>query len=699
MVLQAESAECGLACLAMIAGHHGLEHDTGSLRTAITASHRGTNLSQLMQMANALGLSARALRLEPAALGQLRTPCILHWDLDHFVVLERVGGSTVELIDPGIGRRRLTIPELSRHFTGVALELTPTDAFRPATARTPLTLGVFFGSVRNLPTVLFKVLALSMSIQALALLMPFYSQIVIDELLASGDTALLTVLALSFGFIGLLTVAISALRFLLVLSLGATLQFEWGLRLFHHLIRLPLAYFERRSVADVVSRFRSLNAVQNLTTNTLVEAVVDGAMAASTVVVMVFYSPILTSIPLATIGIYVVLRLLIYRSQREVANEAIIAAARDSGHLLESLRGVLAIKCLSGEGIREATWQNRSADSIRTNASASAFSTSWQLASQALLALEGVLVLWLGAGLIIAGSFSVGMLMAFLAYKMLFTSRAIALVDKWLEYRLISVHLDRLADITDAECDVVDAGPQPVRHPLEGRIAVRQLSFRYSPGDAWVLWKLDLTVAAGECVAISARSGAGKTTLMKLLLGLLRPESGQITVDEVPLDPGRATWFRQHSASVMQEDTLLSGTIADNVAFFDSSPDSSRLERACRLAEIHQDIGRMPMGYRTLVGDMGSALSGGQKQRLLLARALYREPQVLFLDEATSHLDLETERRIHQRLARLNVTRVMIAHRPETLRMADRILTLDDLQVARPEPTATPLRLEQAAGA
>jgi ATP-binding cassette subfamily B protein RaxB len=676
LVLQSEAAECGLACIAMCANYHGYEVDLGTLRAKLSASLRGVTLAQLMQMSSELNLSPRALRLELVALERLRVPSILHWDLDHFVVLEKVAGNKVWIIDPAIGRRVLTLEETSKHFTGVAMEVTPTQRFKAEKARHALSLGDFFRNARLLRPALLKLFGLSVALQVLAILAPFYTQIIIDQVLAARDHDLLTLLALGFGVVAFLHVSISALRSFIVMYFGAHLQFEWATRLFHHLIRLPMSFFEKRHMGDVVSRFRSLQPIQQLVTTTMVEAVIDGLMATTTLVVMLLYSPLLTLLPVVALLIYAVVRAAVYNYQREAAHESLIKSANENTHFLETLRGMLTIKSFSGEHLRESTWQNRLAESVRTNLRTSGISMAEGILNQFLFGMEAILVVWLGALAIMDGGLSVGMLIAFLAYKTQFTSRAAALIDKFMEYRLASVNLDRLSDIALTEQETgLDVVPAQTR-PIEGRLELRGISFRYAPTDPLILGNVDLHIAAGECVAVVGPSGCGKTTLMKVMMGLLAPESGEILVDGRSLAEVTLRGYRRSIAGVMQEDCLLSGSLADNIAFFNQKPDMQLVERCARVAAVHDDIVAMPMGYFTQVGDMGAALSGGQKQRVLLARALYAQPQMLFLDEATSHLDLPTEARIHEELKKLEITRVVIAHRNETVAIADRVIRL-----------------------
>lgn len=679
LTLQSEAAECGLACLAMISSYHGNPMSLQTLRQMHGVSLRGVTLAQLMKVASEINLTSRAVRLEVHALDRLSMPAVLHWNLDHFVVLESATRSTVTILDPAIGRQTLQWGKVSQHFTGVALELAPSEGFKKRKASAGLRLRDFFVHVSSLYGKLGQLFLLSIALQFFALLTPFYAQIVVDQVITTHDTELLTLLAVAFIAFGLINLAIGVFRSVLVMRFGARLQFEWAARLFHHLIRLPLTFFERRHVGDVVSRFRALQPIQQLVTTTIVEAAIDGIMASTTLVVLFLYSPLLTSLAIISVVAYVVVRLLSYTPHKAAAHEALIKSAQESSHFLETLRGIQAIKSFGKEHVREAVWQNRSAETVKTGMRTLLITLVESTSLQVIFAIEGCVVIWIGAHLVIENHLTIGMLMAFLSYKTQFTTRAAALVDKYLEVKLVSVNLERLSDI--ALTDREQSGSEALRLPsaaLQGRISGKALRYGYSSADPLIFHDFDIDVHQGECVAITGSSGRGKTTLIKILMGLIEPDGGTVMVDDIDIRSLPTSYFRQSVASVMQEDSLLSGSLHENIGFFEPVIDRDRVQLCAKLACIDDEIRAMPMGYSTHIGDMGAALSGGQKQRVLLARALYCNPAILFLDEATSHLDPATEMRLHQNLKGLKMTRVIVAHRRETLEIADRVINLDE---------------------
>lgn len=676
MIMQTEAAECGLACLAMVAAHHGQRHDIATLRREHGMSLRGAQLKALVDVARALELAARPLRVEPAALGQLRLPAIAHFDFNHFVVITRVGRSGVEVNDPARGVRRLSHAEFSRHFTGVALELTPTPAFERGDHRHPVGVLALLGSLRALSPNLLRIALLSLAFEVLALSLPWLTQLTVDEVLVSADRDLATVLALGFGLVVLAATAIFALRGWLVLHLSTQLSLAVLTRLFAHLLRLPLAFFEKRHIGDLLSRFASMDAIQRTLTAGSVEVLIDGVLAAALVVVMALYSPMLTAVVLATVALYALLRLGLYRTQRDALNEQLVFAAQQQTHFIETLRAMPTVKMHSGEAERLTRWQNLLVDTLNAAIRGQSVSVIARTASWGLFALLSVLVVWLGARAVMAGGFSVGMLLAFLAWQALFATRVANLIDKFTEFRLLGLHAERVADIATESAEPV--GKVPVPDLTRARWQVEGLGFRYGPHDPYVFRGLSLTVAPGEVLAITGPSGVGKSTFAKVLLGLLPPTEGQVRIDGIDVRDIDATTLRAQVAAVMQEDYVFAATIRDNVTFFESEADEGRIWEALRAAALAEDVEAMPMRLDSLVANAGSVLSGGQRQRLLLARAFYRRPKFVLLDEATSALDTERERSTAEAVLALGVTTVIIAHREQTIARADRVVRLGD---------------------
>ncbi len=675
VILQTEAAECGLACLAMVASYYGYEIDLPGLRRKTSLSLKGANLKRVMEIAGQLKLDTRALRLEVEELRELKSPCILHWDLNHFVVLKEVRGKGLVIHDPARGVQELSRAEASRHFTGVALELWPSAGFRREKVREAVSLGALAGEVHGFKRALTQIFLLALVLEAIVLAVPFYMQWLLDEVFPSADHQLLTVLGIGFLLLTVFQVAVTAVRSWCITWISALVSVQWVNNLFGHLLRLPLEFFEKRHMGDVVSRFGSVRTIQKTLTTQFVGAVLDGVMSALTLVLMAFYSVPLTLLVVGAFALYGILRWAFFRPLRRTTEDQIVYAARQQSDLLESIRGIQALKLANQQDQRRARYANTQVDTTNREIALQRLGIGFAAGNGLIFGLTRVALIWWAADLVLKGQFSAGMLVAFIAYADQFHRRAAALIDRWNEFRMLGLHAERVADIAlsapEADLEGVHAGSVE-----DTRLEVRNLSFRYAEGEPWVIENFNLTIEPGESVAIAAPSGAGKTTLAKLILGLLEPNQGEIRFGGIDIRKLGLARYRSLVGAVMQDDQLFAGSIADNISLFDPEATPQRIEAAAHLARIHDEIIAMPMGYDTLVGDMGSSLSGGQKQRVLLARALYRKPKLLVLDEATSHLDVAREREINALVKRLKITRLVLAHRPETLASADRVIVL-----------------------
>jgi len=523
---------------------------------------------------------------------------------------------------------------------------------------------------------LIKLVSLSLVLQLFALMTPYYMQWVVDEVLISFDKPLLTVLAMGFALVVVISMVTNAVRSWLILRLSSLLNMQMGVNLLRHLLRLPMNYFESRHVGDIVSRFGSLAQIRERLTTGFVETLVDGVMAITVLIMMLLYSVKLTMVVLAAIALYTLVRLLLYRSLHQATEEMIQNSAKEQSNFLENIRGIQTIKLFGNESQRQGVWLNRYAEVINSEIRLGRLNISFDSFNKLLFGLENVLVVYLAATMVMANSLTVGMLLAFIAYKGQLTSRFANLVEQVIQFKMMRLHLDRISDIALTPQEANREGEASLAE-YRGQLTLENVSFRYSDDGPAILNNINLELEAGASIAITGPSGAGKTTLMKIMLGLLQPTSGRVLLDGKDINQLGLKNYRKQIAAVMQQDTLLAGSIADNISFFDPQPNLLKIEQCARLASIHEDIDKMTMGYNSLVGDMGSNLSGGQVQRILLARALYQSPSVLFMDEATSHLDKDNEAKISEQIQHLPMTRIMIAHRQETIKMADEVYVLD----------------------
>lgn len=685
MIYQSEVAECGLACLAMICGYHGYRVDLRALRVRFPSTLQGATLRQLLEVATRLGLRSRAIKVEVEDLTRVRTPAILHWDLNHYVVLRRCGGRWLEIYDPARGVQRLSWSAVGSRFSGIAAELSPTTEFSKREESTRLSVASFFAATKGLERNLLQIILLSVVLQALGLIMPYYSQVIVDQVLVGHDRDFLFVAGVGALILAATISLVSAFKTWIGLYFKNIYQLQLSQSLLAHVIRLPLTWFEGRHVGDILSRFASLNTVQGALVGGAVASILNVLVAVTTLAVMVYYSTSLSLVALSGVAGYALLRAGFYRALKAATREAVVVAAEESTNFIELIKTVAAVKLAAKEDLRLAQWSGKVVDTMNANIKVSKYALVFQVCRSAVGAVENVVALWIGALVVLGGELSIGMLFAFMAWKAQFASATYGLVNGYFGYKLLDVDLDRLGDIAleEKEEEEEDGAYPTSWEPGDAStglgLELRSVSHRFGGQGPWLLRDLDLRVAPGEFVAIVGPSGAGKTTLLKLLCGLVKPTRGEVLVDGTELSTLGYRKYRALCGVVMQGDGLVSGTIEGNVALFEDEVDPSRLAESCKAACIQDEIEAKPMGFKSLVGDWGSMLSAGQRQRVLLARAFYRRPRVLCLDEAMSNLDYEAEGRIMSHLKQMTCTRIVITHRREMLRHVDRVIDLSRL--------------------
>ncbi|HDP7764794.1 TPA: peptidase domain-containing ABC transporter [Escherichia coli] len=676
VIHQTETAECGLACLAMICGHFGKNIDLIYLRRKFNLSARGATLAGINGIAEQLGMATRALSLELDELRVLKTPCILHWDFSHFVVLVSVKRNRYVLHDPARGIRYISREEMSRYFTDVALEVWPGSEFQSETLQTRISLRSLINSIYGIKRTLAKIFCLSVVIEAINLLMPVGTQLVMDHAIPAGDRGLLTLISAALMFFILLKAATSTLRAWSSLVMSTLINVQWQSGLFDHLLRLPLAFFERRKLGDIQSRFDSLDTLRATFTTSVIGFIMDSIMVVGVCVMMLLYGGYLTWIVLCFTTIYIFIRLVTYGNYRQISEECLVREARAASYFMETLYGIATVKIQGMVGIRGAHWLNMKIDAINSGIKLTRMDLLFGGINTFVTACDQIVILWLGAGLVIDNQMTIGMFVAFSSFRGQFSERVASLTSFLLQLRIMSLHNERIADIALHEKEekkpeieiVADMGPISLE--------TNGLSYRYDSQSAPIFSALSLSVAPGESVAITGASGAGKTTLMKVLCGLFEPDSGRVLINGIDIRQIGINNYHRMIACVMQDDRLFSGSIRENICGFAEEMDEEWMVECARASHIHDVIMNMPMGYETLIGELGEGLSGGQKQRIFIARALYRKPGILFMDEATSALDSESEHFVNVAIKNMNITRVIIAHRETTLRTVDRVISI-----------------------
>jgi len=674
VVMQSERAECGLACVAMLASFHGQQHDLNTLRNRFPPSQHGATLAELMHLATAMNMSARAIRCDINELAACETPLILHWDFNHYVVLKKTTKHKIIIHDPAVGLREYPLSEAARHFTGIALEVKPNDNFNVGTFTNKHSIFSFFSNMDGLWPSITQILVLSSILQIIALSMPFYMQLVVDEVLVKHDQDLLTILAIGFFSITLISVITQALRGWCHIYLSNQLSLILGTKIFHHLLSLPVEYFYKRHMGDIVSRFGAFRPVQDFLTSSAVTVVLDGLMALTTLTMMLIYSPTLAGIVVLFLTLFLCSQLVFYRPIKHQSHEHISADARLNSSFMESLRSISAIKRANAESSRESEWQSNFVESINITVRLGKLSLNRDLIDSTLSGTANVLVIFIGAGSVLAGDLSIGMLYAFMAYRRHLTAAITSLVRELVKYLMLSLHVERLSDIRNTPSEFPEVR-LPV--PIDGAIKVTNIGYRFSEHQPWVIKNLNFELGAGEVMGITGPSGCGKSTLLGIIQSLIQSQEGEIEIDGLPLSIVGAQSLRWYSSSVLQEDVLFSGTIKSNISFNTAFVNMERVREVAKIAAIDQDITNLPLGYDSQIGEMGTVLSAGQQQRVLIARALYLQPKILLLDEGTAHLDKQTEAAVMQNIRALGISCIFVSHNQTLMSLADKILVME----------------------
>jgi ATP-binding cassette subfamily B protein RaxB len=680
-VAASELNECGLACLAAISAFFDGEPGLAEIRQLALPSGRGETLLELRNLAERIGLAARGVKVEIKALAQLALPAILHWDMNHFVVLERVTTSGIVIMDPAAGRLAVPWATVDNSFTGVALETRVSPSWRKA--RGPgraVSLLDFLAPLSQWRNDIALVVALSILMEVLVLVAPLQMQLSIDSALQGSDGRLVWVLAIGFTLVVLLQAAISVVRAWTLAVFGARVGYELKDRFVRALHRKSARFFLRHHSADILSRSRSVDTIQSLVTAQLLQALLDGVMSVAIVVVMLLAVPSMAAVVIVFAAINLAATAGLRRAAIDVSRRSLRIGAQADAYFLENARAARAIKLFGKELVRINVWRNKFVELTNLGLADGRLAMFSTQASQLTNGLGNVALIALGTWLVLGNRITLGTMMMFFLFRAFLVERLNRAVVYAMELRRVRTNAERIEDVMADEADAADAAQERPFVVADGagvRIEVKDIWFRYGNDSPWILKGATLTVEPGESVAITGPSGSGKTTLLHLMIGLLEPNRGEVLVNGREVKTIASADLARVIGVVMQDDILFQGTVADNVSFFDSPIDLERVARAARQANVAAEIEAMPMQYHSMLAEAAADISGGQKQRLFIARALYHAPRVLFLDEATSHLDAASEALVTRAVEAMDMTRVLVAHRKETIAIADRVVAID----------------------
>lgn len=678
---QHDQSDCGAACLGMICKYYKMPIGLNRLRDMANVSRHGTSMAALAEAAETLGFVTRGVRTGYEALMRTDLPAILHWEGNHFVVLYQITKKYVKIADPGVGIRKLSRAEFEKGWTNMALLLDYTDQVAE-NEPSKSSFKRFFPLVKPYTGILIEVFLASVVLSLFGLASPIFMQTIVDQVLVHHDADLLNLMLVGMIVVALFQMGTSTLRTYLIGYVSARLNIAMLSRFYRHLLGLPMRFFALRRTGDLTTRFKENGTIQRLLTGTTVSAVLDFVMLFVYLGLMFYYNAELTWVILIFVPLSVGLTLIYTPVLKSFSQRAFLARAEQSSVLIDSLRGIDVVKAGAVERSTRWQWEERFIKEVQIGFQRMKMQMLFGAGGNIINLLSNTVVLWYGASLVIKGDLSVGQLMAFNALIGNVMNPIMGLIGIWPQVQEARIALDRINDVYDTPMeDARQQGQGLMLKQVEGHLRFDDVFFRYGVGldEPYVLNNINLEVEPGQKVAIVGRSGAGKTTLVKLVSRLFDPSEGRVTLDGMDVRDFDPSWLRRQVGMVMQEPFLFSGTITENIAIGQTDVNMDHLMEVSKLACVHDFVSDMPLGYETKVGEQGVGLSGGQRQRIAIARALYHDPKILIFDEATNALDTESEQSIQANLDLFleNRTALIIAHRLSTVRDADVIVVLD----------------------
>ncbi|CAN5627017.1 peptidase domain-containing ABC transporter [soil metagenome] len=678
-ILQSASAECGVACVTMILQFFGRKIDLQSLRLRYDVTLRGSSLRDLLVMLQSHGVKARPMRVGLPKLPEITLPCIIHWNFDHFVILEKFSSAKMTIVDPAIGRRTVNREIFDAAYTGILLEVIDTEG--PAeivdSPVRPLKLRDMLPALQEVRGPVAQLLLTTLALNVAAIAIPLFLTALLGKVVPSGSMRMLWFAGGSFLLLVLLQGGTRLTRGLALVELKRRISDGLTSVVFDRLIWLNCSVVERRSAGTIATNYRSIFALSDLLSEELLAAFVDSFSAIAIVVILFWFDRTIGTATLIFLGGYLVVSAVAARRTKELLRESLSREAREGGFFVESITRLPTLRVFQAESWRSTAFHNVHMELEDSRQRHAEFVNVQRAIGETILQIGWVIVLMFAGYRAINGIVGIPLLATIVVWLGLATSRVRDVAARFGQMDSIDVHVDRIADIVSNQSDrhLRAHGPLPF---AVGDVGCRDLRFRYGRSGPWVVDGVGFVAPAGQWTTIVGASGQGKSTLVKILAGLIEPSAGTIQNDGVDLTQQQIWSLRDRMAVVLQNDGLFAGSIRDNITLFDFTADEERMEHCAMLAEIAKDVATMPMRYDSIVGEQGGGLSAGQLQRIMLARALYRDPEILLLDEFTANLDEPSEAAIIRNLRSLGKTIIAIAHRPQVIAAADKAYFLEE---------------------
>jgi ABC-type bacteriocin/lantibiotic exporter with double-glycine peptidase domain len=677
VLLQMNVVECGATCLAMILGYYGRETSISEIRERYGIGRDGLLALDIARVARSYGLRVRAISLPENDFRFVSLPAIVHWEFNHFLIVERWSPHAVDVVDPASGRRRMTAREFSAGFTGVVLMLESGLRFDRHTEAPRITLRTYLiRYFKQSPTIFLQILVATFLLELFGLALPLLTSVLVNQVIPTGMTNMMSMLGIGLLIVLLAQLVITLLRETLLVYLQARIDTTLMVNFFEHLLMLPHRFFQLRSSGDILARINSNTVIRDLISNQFISTLLDGGLIIGYLAILLWLSPLFAGLTLAIGLLQVALLLLSTPLIRAFSRSELASIGKTQGYVAEMLKGMETLKAAGAEQRAFERWSNLFFGQLNISLRQEYLSATVRTFITILNTFSPMLLLWVGTIQVLDGHMQMGTMLALNMVASTFLGPLASLVSSAQQLQLAHAHLERIADVLEAETEQ-DVRKVQLPPQLSGQIDLEHVSFRYDEQSPHILNDISVHIQAGQKVAIVGKTGSGKSTLGKLLLGFYQPSEGEIRYDGLSLRDLNYQAVRAQFGVVMQDALIFSGSIRQNITFNQPTMSAERMVEAVQAAALQKDILGMPMGYETFVSEGGSALSGGQRQRLALARALASNPAILLLDEATSALDVETERVIERNLNQLSCTQVIIAHRLSTIRNADLILVLD----------------------